>query len=175
METFVFASGLLDKDKFDKIVNQVFYFLRNLEVEYRGFSAWYWNKVVPSVLVGDKEMIVAKFNREITGVIIIKNEANEKKICTLRVKKEFRNHGIGRRLMEMAFMELNTQEPFITVSSMRIMQFKNIFKYYGFKPSAIYNNYYNSGRIEICFNGSLPGNVYLPEYGAAMRQAIKDA
>lgn len=165
MKSFVFISTLIGSEEFNKKNNQVFLFLHNLEVEYRGFSTWYWNKVVPSVLLRSKEIIIAEFCGKIIGVAIIKNDKTEKKICTLRVKKEFMGQGIGRRLMECAFYELDTNMPFITVSSLRIVQFKKIFKYYGFKPSGLYANYYNSGKTEICFNGCLPGEIYLPTCG----------
>ena len=126
-------------------------------MEYRGFCRWYWSRVVPSILTGGKEIIIAEYRGQITGVAILKDELGEKKICTLRVRRGFQNQGTGRKLMELAFARLNTQKPFITVSSSRIAQFRKIFSYYGFQPSALYCNYYHSGRAEICFHGSLPG------------------
>ena len=136
-------------------------------MEYHGFCRWYWSRVVPSILTGSKEIIIAEYRGQITGVAILKNEAGEKKICTLRVRRGFQNQGTGRKMMELAFARLNTQKPFITVSSSRIAQFKKIFSYYGFQPSALYGNYYHSGRAEICFNGSLPGEQYHPQYAQA--------
>lgn len=164
MTSFKFISVLTNIDEFDREVNRVFFFLHNLEAEYNGFREWYWNKVVPAVAKGSKEIIVAEYEKKIIGVAIIKDEWDEKKICTLRVREGCRSQGIGRRLMELAFARLNTQTPLITVSSMRIAQFKRIFDYYGFIQSAYYEDYYGRGKAEICFNGCLPGTIYLPEY-----------
>ena len=72
--------------------------------------------------------------------------------------------------MELAFARLNTQKPFITVSSLRIEQFKRIFDYYGFEQSAYCRNYYGSGKAELCFNGFLPGTIYLQRYETGLLQ-----
>ena len=70
--------------------------------------------MVPSILTGGKEIIIAEYRGQITGVAILKDELGEKKICTLRVRRGFQNQGTGRKLMELAFARLNTQKPFIS-------------------------------------------------------------
>ena len=50
-----------------------------LEMEYHGFCRWYWSRVVPSILTGSKEIIIAEYRGQITGVAILKDEPGEKK------------------------------------------------------------------------------------------------
>ena len=79
MESFIFVSARMGKEEFDRRISQVFRFLWPLEMEYHGFCRWYWSRVVPSILTGSKEIIIAEYRGQITGVAILKNEAGEKK------------------------------------------------------------------------------------------------
>lgn len=166
IESYIYISSLRDDDQsYGRMVNNVYQFLIGLNSEYPGFGSWYWNSVEPSLIEGTKEIIIAEWKRKIIGVSIIKKDFEEKKICTLRVDKTFRGNGVGKKLIEFSLMELETDLPFISVSSQRIRQFEKTFRYFGFQLEEKNHNYYKSGYDEYCYNGFLPGSFYDPEYG----------
>lgn len=143
-----------------KTLQKVYYFLFFLNIEYPGFHSWFQNNVIPDLETKQKEIILIMCGEYIAGVSILKNTYDEKKICTIRVGKHFRGQGLGKKLMEISLMELNTDKPMITVSSYRYPQFQNIFNYFGFKMEDISCNYYRNRNDEICFNGQLIGSKY---------------
>jgi len=143
------------------MIQKVYYFLFFLNIEYLGFHGWFQNKVIPDLDSGKKEIIVLLHGNNIAGVSIIKNTYSEKKICTIRISRHFRNQGLGKKLMEISLMELNADKPMITVSSYRYPQFKNLFNYFGFKIEDISYNYYRPRNDEISFNGQLIGEKYI--------------
>lgn len=166
MESYIYISSLRDDGQsYGRMVNRVYRFLIRLNAEYPGFGSWYWNSVEPSLAEGTKEIIIAEWKRKIIGVSIIKKDAREKKICTLRVDKAYRGNGVGKKLIQFSMLELETDLPFISVSSQRIGQFEKTFRYFGFQLQEKNCNYYKSGCDEYCYNGFLPGLFYNPEYG----------
>ena len=75
--------------------------LEELSDSYPNFDKWYNEKVLVEMRKGvsSREIIVAISELErgskITGVAIIKKTEEERKICTLKVLKEYRKQGIG--------------------------------------------------------------------------------
>ena len=96
---------------------------------------------------------------KINGVLVLKNTNSEKKICTLYVDKESRLNGIGQRFIDIAFNELDTDKPLITVSDNRISNFSRLLKKNNFEIVDSLSNYYSENHVEYTFNGHL----YLPE------------
>ncbi len=143
-----------------KILRKVYYFLFFLNIEYPGFHSWFQNNVIPDLETKKKEIITIMYGEYIAGVSILKNTCDEKKICTIRIGKHFRGQGLGKQLIEISLMELNTDRPMATVSSYRYPQFRNIFNYFGFKMEDVSCNYYRNRNDEICFNGQLIGSKY---------------
>ena len=88
----------------------------------------------------------------------MKKTPNEKKICTLRVKKYFQRQGIGRSLIEQGFEWLDNEKPLITVHKSRRNEFKPLFDFYGFHLEEMHKNYYQLFGTELVFNGMLPEN-----------------
>lgn len=140
----------------ENMINNVYYFLKDLEEEYPGFNDWYFKKVVPSLKNGTREILVMVCNQTIYGVCILKNTPMEKKICTLRVKKEYQFMKVGTILLNQAIKTLNTDKPLITVSSTRLNEFEKLFKNFSFSLICNLEDYYKKGVSEYCFNGSLP-------------------
>ena len=93
-------------------------------------------------------------NETVAAVLILKN-ADEKKICTLRVAENYRNQGIATALLKIAFKELQCAKPIITVSSYHIDEFKSLLEKNGFVLYKEYMNYYKQGITEYSFNGPL--------------------
>ena len=129
-------------------------FLIGLCGEYNNFREWYYEKVVPGLASGERLIYAVMDNETVAAVLILKN-ADEKKICTLRVAENYRNQGIATALLKIAFKELQCAKPIITVSSYHIDEFKSLLEKNGFVLYKEYMNYYKQGITEYSFNGPL--------------------
>lgn len=88
-----------------KDVEAVYLFLSDLCSEYSNFRQWYHDTVVPGLANGERLIYAVTDNEAIVAVLILKN-ADEKKICTLRVAENHRHQGIASMLLALAFREL---------------------------------------------------------------------
>ena len=145
-------------------IDSIFSELSFLRTEYPDFYAWFYEKVVSGISNGSREIFFAKklgsFDK-VNGVLILKKTVSEKKICTLYVDKESRMNGIGQRFMNIAFNELNTNKPLMTVSDKRLADFSKLLKKFNFESVDSLPNYYSDNHTEYTFNGHL----YLPNVG----------
>lgn len=140
-----------------KDVEAVYLFLSDLCSEYSNFRQWYHDTVVPGLANGERLIYAVTDNEAIVAVLILKN-ADEKKICTLRVAENHRHQGIATMLLKIASRELQCTKPLITVSSYHIAKFESLLKKNGFVLFARYPNYYKQGVTEYAFNGYLYEN-----------------
>ncbi len=124
-----------------------------LKTEYPDFDHWYFGKVVPEAKLGLRKIFVVEVNQQHAGVLILKE--SEKKICTLRVSPQFQRMGIGNNLINIAFQELSTHLPFITVSNSHIDDFSGLFKRHCFQLKEVHINKYRPGGLEFVYNGHL--------------------
>lgn len=143
-----------------KDVEAVYLFLSDLCSEYSNFRQWYHDTVVPGLANGERLIYAVTDNEAIVAVLILKN-ADEKKICTLRVAENHRHQGIASMLLTLAFRELQCTKPLITVSSYHIDEFKPLLEKSGFVLYAKYPNFYKWGITEYAFNGCLSESVDL--------------
>jgi ribosomal protein S18 acetylase RimI-like enzyme len=134
---------------------EVFAKIKRAEELYPGFSGWYWDKVISDVECGTKKFITHEVSGVIQGVVIIKNDVNESKLCNLTVFEGFRNKGIGLELFEKSFEFLGTEKPFLTVSEEKYSEFKRLFDYYGFEVTSVKDGLYRPGKIEYFLNESV--------------------
>ena len=126
-----------------------------LEKEYPSFERWYYRKVVPGLAKHEREVYVYMVDQVIAAVMILKNSATEKKICTLRVRNEYQKCGIGSELIRLAQNCLKTDYPVITVSKDKEIEFKRLFEKFGFNRYKDYDSYYRVGKIEVTYNGPI--------------------
>lgn len=137
--------------------NQIYYFLRRLNIEYPGFSKWYKELFLENKELQDgREIIICEKEYHIAGVAILKSTEKEKKICTLRVAGSFQRQGIGKKLMEMSFEWLQDDKPLITMHKSKQHEFAALLEYYGFVLEQTQWNYYNVFSTELSYNGILP-------------------
>lgn len=130
-------------------------FLRN---EYPNFVDWYKKKVLPGLENGQRYMYVVSPQvdpEQIAGVLILKDTAEEKKICTLCVFPQYQKQHLGELLLNLAMCKLNEKKPFITVSSRHKEDFTKLFAKYNFTCFATYDGYYQDNHTEYAFNGLL--------------------
>jgi len=136
---------------------EVYKFLGRLVFEYQGFRSWYQELFAEEFeLKYNREIIICEEKFRIAGVAIIKNDLQEKKICTLRVAREYQNQGIGHNLIEMCMQQLHTDKPMITLHKSKLNQFEKILNYYNFELEQIQKHYYSLFSTELVFNGVLP-------------------
>lgn len=137
-----------------KAIEATYEFLSDLCSEYNNFRQWYYGTVAPGLASGKRLIYAVTDNETIIAVLILKN-ADEKKICTLRVAENYRHQGIASMLLNLAFRELQCTKPLITVSSYHIDEFKPLLEKNGFILYAKYPNFYKWGITEYAFNGCL--------------------
>ena len=142
-------------------LDSVFQEIAFLRAEYPNFYNWFYQKVVPGLSNGERKIFVAKSSSsysKINGILILKDSFDEKKICTLYVEKNSRLNGIGKKFMELAFNELNTDKPLITITENKIKDFLKLLNRFDFTLFEKNPNFYSEGLTEYSYNGHL----YLP-------------
>ena len=142
--------------------NQIYVFLKWLNLEYPGFNTWYDNLFTENKeLKSGREIIICEKEYSIAGIAILKSTEEEQKICTLRVAKRYQRQKIGKRLMELSFEWLQNDKPLLTMHSTKQHQFRHLMQYYGFELEQKNRNYYNIFSTELVYNGVLPAKKIL--------------
>ena len=83
---------------------------------YPEFNDWYNTKVVPKLKTGTRKVFLATHDLEFSGALILKDDGNEKKVCTLFVNPKNRFRHIGSDFLRIASEELETYKLPITIS-----------------------------------------------------------
>lgn len=122
---------------------------------YPEFEKWYSEKVIKGLVMGERIIQVSLKDGKPSGYIILKNTKEEKKLCTLRVKEEFNNSGLGVKLFIDAFEILETETPLLSVSDVMLNKYDRIFDYFGFEKVEEYSGLYLPKNTEISYNGEL--------------------
>lgn len=143
---------LKENDK--SLAVNVFNFLSDLQNEYSDFKQWFDTKVIAGLPQKTRIVYAVKDDDVIVAVLILKI-AEEKKICTLRVAKNYRRQGLASWLLKIAFQELHCINPIITVSSYHIKEFAPFLRKNNFTFYKKYPDYYKKGISEYAFNGPL--------------------
>lgn len=135
-------------------LKHTFDILKPLSSFYPDFNNWYWDKVVPGVLLGEDKLIVMKKNEQVAGVSILKDR-EEKKLRCLRISPEFQQKGMGLYLIDESLKVLDSDKPLCSVSEEMMHDFSRIFiNRYEFDLTHVYNNLYRKGKLEYEFNGT---------------------
>lgn len=143
-----------------KQFNEIFSFLKKLVFEYPDFEWWYSRLFSAEYeIVPTREIIICKKDTDLAGVIILKKSRQERKICTLRVDRKYRNYGIATQLIKYGLDWLDTDKPLVTCHKMKKGQFDKIFQYFGFELEQEYCGYYSFFNIESVYNGQLPNRA----------------
>lgn len=149
---------LVQNENTEKAFEEVRIFLADSIHDYPRHDEWY-RGIVREIKEGlDRDIIIAYSGKEIAGVSVLKKSQLEKKICSLRVAKEYQGNGLGRALFRKSLDYLETDKPILTVSQNKKDEFQKIFKYFGFSLEQIYPGKYRPDLNEYCYNG-----ILLPE------------
>ena len=137
------------------LVDYVFTFIESLSSTYPSIVGWGYDKVRNGLMNGTRSILLEWRDNKLVGVSVLKNDGVEKKICCLRIAKEYQNLGIGVRLFKRSFEELGTNTPLLSVSETVLPKFEKIFDHFGFVKTEAYPDKYVKGISEISFNGYL--------------------
>lgn len=89
-------------------ITAIYEFLHDLDNEYSNFSKWYYSTVVPGLASENRIIYTVLDDGKIVAVLILK-DADEKKICTLRVAEHYRCQGIATKLLKIAHQALQNE------------------------------------------------------------------
>ncbi|MFZ1988771.1 MAG: GNAT family N-acetyltransferase [Alphaproteobacteria bacterium] len=127
-------------------------FLLPLSGDYPNIENWYLHKVVPGFRNGTRKLLPIERNGELVGIGIAKNEAGERKICTVRVAPAHFGRGIGLRIFDGLLRWLDVERPHLTISAGKLPAFERIFDYYGFSATSAHKGLYVPHSYEISYN-----------------------
>jgi hypothetical protein len=133
-------------------------FLLPLSEDYPEIETWFRNKVVPGLHLGTRVLLPIERDGELVGLGIAKNDAGERKICTVRVASNHFGRGMGLRLFDGLLKWLDDDQPHLTVSAGKLPLFARIFEYYKFDLTSTKTGLYLPLVKECCFNEQVPSN-----------------
>lgn len=127
--------------------------LRPIRNTYPLYDKWLAYKFFPGLKDGSRKIIIA-YNQSRTpmGLALLKDSKEEKKICCLFVKEDYRNLGIATKLIEKSFDVLKTDKPLLTVADKNFEGFKKLLKENGFTFSYKKKGVYKKNDTELYFN-----------------------
>lgn len=124
--------------------------------DYPKHFEWYWSKEIPRVFDGTGEVVICTVSNHVAGVVFLKKDDTESKICTFLVVEKYRGKHIVTKMLEQAFKYLGTTKPLITIADYKTYMFENIIKKYNWKLTQTMNKgYYNNNSRELVYNGRL--------------------
>lgn len=134
-------------------LHQAYNILTKLGELYPDFSSWYWNKVVPSVVLGKDKVIMAYNRSALVGISIIK-KGRENKLRALRIEPKYQKMGYGLHLIDKSLELLECDKPLVSVSEDMLHQFSRIFiNRYQFDMTYVHKGIYLPNKLEYQFNG----------------------
>nr|WP_321455044.1 hypothetical protein [uncultured Cohaesibacter sp.] len=125
---------------------------------YPGFRKWFWDKVTNDVFHDTRHIFTATYMGQIVGLAIAKR-GEEKKLCTLWVREDFRDFNLASDLAEQAFLWIGTNKPLFTIPEEKMPLFKGLLNKWSFENVTAYKGYYRSNKLEYVFNGSLSPEI----------------
>lgn len=152
------AIGLAKEDHkvFAKLIAKVYGLTDGNCDDYPNYFNWYWTKMVPAILNGTREILVCIIDKKIAGVVLLKNEEGEAKICALLILEEYQNMNVDGALLKKAFSFLGTTKPLITIAQHNLKRYGHLIARYEWEQTQILDKgYYNNTSREFVFNGKI--------------------
>ena len=152
------ASNVLRQNKvaFSDLINKVYLLTDEVTKYYPDYLKWYFCKVIPGIFENSREILICTIDKNIAGILILKNTQEEKKICTIYITEKFKNLGVAQKLLKKAFNILGTNTPLFSVSESKFEEFKNIiFKLGWTRTQTLPVGFYNEEYQEFVYNGNI--------------------
>lgn len=127
---------------------------KSVEIDYPNHYEWFYNKFIKQLDGIKREIIYCEYNNKPIGIAFLKNTDDEKKICTLIVKKEYQKKGIGTLLLECSFEFLGTRQPLISMPEYKLEAFSKIINKNNWEIFETIDSFYSNNK-EFVFNGYL--------------------
>lgn len=177
--TITILNAQTEKSSLQHYTGQIQLFLYDLTCDYPFFGEWL-RRVLSEIKTGKRQIVIMTDDenpRLIVGLTILKTEQQEKKICTIRVAKEYHRHGYGTELVKESLKVLKSNYPLATVSEKHIDAFKPFFSQFGFRIVGKVKSLYHDGEYEYFFNVPYIHRVVLmsikPKYADAIFRGEK--
>lgn len=152
MKIYDFKNSLNDAEELKHLILEFYEMTFFLNDSYPGYKDWFSKQII-GCFKNERTILYTKNDDKISGVIFLKKDNNESKICTLYVLPEYRKNDIATKLIEASFEYLGTSKPLATVNSSKLEMFSKIINKYGWEISEKIDNIYNDGETEIVLNG----------------------
>lgn len=153
MEIYYY-SKLSDKKKTIELLKTLYNITNEIESDYPLHYSWFFEKFINGLSNGSREIIYCEVDSVPVGVAFLKKTNEEKKICTIFVKEEFRKCGIGTKILEHSFEFLGTKKPLISMPIHKEKCFQKVIDKYEWNKKQIIDACYSDNK-EIVFNGIL--------------------
>ena len=148
----------VDKDVLLGICEELYEMTDFICEDYPKHKSWFYQKHLPATfLYGSGRDIIFAYDEDKNkyGTAFIKEDENEKKICTLFVAEKARGLGVGTKLVEKSMEILGTTKPMITIAEYKLPMFKRLIEKYGWEKTEEVSGLYNDRYKELVYNGFL--------------------
>ena len=145
-------------EEFIDLATAIYLITDSICEDYPNYKEWYFKKQLPAIASNERNILFVRNPKNINEIIAmscLKNNNQEKKICTLYVSDKYRNLGIGTLILEESIKWLKTTKPLITLTDYKLELFLPIIKKYDWKLTEVIENFYNDETKELCYNGFL--------------------
>ena len=137
------------------LYERILYLLQPIYKFYPGFEKWYKNVFLPGLFTGERSYITAEVGEKLVGCALIKNTAQEKKICTVFVDSKYRRRGIGGKLFEKALKTLGNKAK-LSVSEESLSKLTPLLNKFNFHLLETKRGVYRQGKNELYFGRGIP-------------------
>lgn len=137
----------------DVVADHFKHIYKDISKSYPNINKWICKVLKEMYIENDREILYdySKTN-ELMYMIILKK--SEQKICHFYVYRKFRDRKLPLELIACCKRILKTETPLITISSLKVDQYKTILRKTGFVETDMIENMYIDGVNEYIYNGS---------------------
>jgi ribosomal protein S18 acetylase RimI-like enzyme len=139
-------SSILNVSNDTRALARVFDLLQPISEIYNNFDQWYWDTFVTGLSEGNRSAYVLMDSQAISGILLLKHDLVERKVCTLWVDPNFRRRGIASLLMSHALSIMPPGKIGLSVSDGSLGQFCNILNEFDFVLTSAHSgeNYFST-------------------------------
>lgn len=142
------------QEEYINLVTKIYQLTKFVNEYYPNYKEWLFHKQLLRTITDEGNILFVRNphdEKEIIAMTALKKTENEQKICTLYVKENFQNHGIGSLLIEKSLEWLETKYPLITIPQDKFEIFLPIINKYNWQISSI-EKYSNDTIQEVICN-----------------------
>lgn len=151
--TMIHLSNFEGSSQFKRMANELYMLTDWICADYPSHRTHYFNKYLGGLSKGTREIIGYYVGEKPVGVIILKKDEWESKICTLYVKDSYRGKGVASRLIREGIPFLGTAHPVITIADYKVPQFEGLIDKFGWKHTeTLPKGFYNDKSEEYVYN-----------------------